>query len=101
MNTPAALKKERRNHNRNHRSKHPPLAPCFQICHDLAPVVYYKQLSDHVVEVVTLFIAFATQPPDKDQIPDNEEDVEDEEDMYDWFSYRQVMTGMMASAARA
>ena len=40
--------------------------------------------------MVTVYMAFATNPPPKDGFEDDESEDEDEEDLYDWFTFEQV-----------
>ena len=52
--------------------------------------MYYRTLPSGEVEVVTVFMAFATNPPPQDGFEDDESEDEDEEDLYDWFTFEQV-----------
>eukprot|EP00164_Ancoracysta_twista_P004678 GFYU01006325.1.p1 GENE.GFYU01006325.1~~GFYU01006325.1.p1 ORF type:complete len:1114 (-),score=393.89 GFYU01006325.1:86-2995(-) len=65
----------------------------FYVSHDIAPITIYltngttKAGSQVANEVVTLFPAFATNPPPADAPPDDVMEPEDEEDLYDWYTY--------------
>jgi hypothetical protein len=42
------------------------------------------------LQVVTIYVGFATFPPPADGAKDNEEEEDDDEDLYDWFTFEQV-----------
>ena len=53
-------------------------------------VMYYAACRSGETEVVTVYTAFATNPPPADGAEDDESEDEDEDDLYDWFTFEQV-----------
>mmetsp|Transcript_15501 Transcript_15501/g.35196 ORF Transcript_15501/g.35196 Transcript_15501/m.35196 type:complete len:715 (+) Transcript_15501:1-2145(+) len=81
----------------------------FHVSMDLPPVVYYEEKAGgKPAAVITVYTAFATNPPPVDAPDDLWEESEDEEDLYDWFTFSQAVrrldrpqTAAIVSAARA
>ena len=67
---------------------------------DVPPVVYYSHLPSGEVQVVTLYVAFATFPPPADGYQDDESGEEDEDDLYDWFTFEQALAALATDAER-
>ena len=67
---------------------------------DVPPVVYYSTLPSGEVQVVTLYVAFATFPPPPDGYQDDESGEEDEDDLYDWFTFEQAVAALGTDSER-